>query len=251
MIARFSLGNRILKADLSRGRDISLPVRFGEGSCRAWHAPEAREEPLNYGRPASVKEGFAVNSYQLTMAPHSHGTHTEWQAHYLADRQPLPVEKLPAWMPALLLSVFPEKDVSGNLWIRREILEALFIPDEGLEALILRTLPNSETKKTVDYSGTSPPAIEPAAMTFLREQGVRHLLTDLPSVDPENDGGMLRAHRVFLDEDLSEAVLRTITELIFVPNECPDGLYVLNLQLAPIPGDAVPSRPLIFPVAHV
>jgi kynurenine formamidase len=251
VIARFSFGNRILKADLSRGWDISLPVRFGKGSCRAWYAPEAHEEPLNYGRPASVKEGFAVNSYQMTLAPHSHSTHTEWRAHYQADRQPLPLDKIPPWMPALLLSVYPEKDGSGNQWIRRETLEALFITDEGLEALIVRTLPNTETKKTTDYSGKNPPAFEPEAMAFLRKHGVRHLFTDLPSVDPENDGGTLRAHRLFLDGDSSEIFLRTITELIFVPNECPDGLYVLNLQLAPIPGDAVPSRPLIFPVTHL
>lgn len=249
MIARFSFGNRILKANLSHGRDISLPVRFGAGSCRAWHAPEAREEPVQYGRPAEVKEGFSVNSFLVTLAPHSHCTHTEWQAHYLADRRPLPAGNLSAWMPALLLSVYPEMDNLGRLWIRRETLEALFIAGEGLEALIVRTLPNSEAKKTIDYSGRCPPAFEPEAMNFLREQGVRHLLTDLPSVDPENDEGALRAHRAFLEMKESEGLLRTITELIYVPDECVDGLYLLNLQLAPVPGDAVPSRPLIFPVS--
>lgn len=248
-MARFSFGNRILKTDLSRGQDISLALRFGAGSCRAWYAPEALEKPLNYGRPASVEDGFPVNSFQVTLAPHSHLTHTEWQAHYRADRRPLPLECVPAWMPVLLISVFPEADAEGQLWIKKEILSALFISGEGLETVIVRTLPNDPDKRTTDYSGKRAPAFEPEGMVFLREQGVKHLLTDLPSVDPENDNGLLRAHRLFLDMPDDDAPLRTITELIYVPDVCTDGLYLLNLQLAPIPGDAVPSRPVIFPVS--
>jgi hypothetical protein len=35
--------------------------------------------------------------------------------------------------------------------------------------------------------------------------------------------------------------------LIQVPAECADGRYMLNLSLAPMQGDAVPSRPILFP----
>ena len=45
--------------------------------------------------------------------------------------------------------------------------------------------------------------------------------------------------------------LRTVTEMIFAPNEVVDGLYVLNLQIAPFLGDATPSRPLVFPILPV
>lgn len=249
MMARFSFGNRILRVSLNQGVDISLPVDTAGRLTRAWHAPPPAEAPLLYDKPAAVSHGFSVNSYQITLAPHSHCTHTEWCGHFLTDRQPLPVNKVPLWMPALLLSLFPRTDARGQSWLTRKDLQHLFLSGEHIPAVIVRTLPNPETKRTVNYSGQGAVAFEPEAMAFLRDEGVRHLLTDLPSVDPEKDGGALKAHRAFLNHSPQEEPLRTITELVFVPDPCPDGLYLLNLQLAPIPGDAVPSRPVIFPVA--
>ncbi|MCS6981125.1 MAG: cyclase family protein [Flavobacteriales bacterium] len=249
MIARFSFGNRILRVPLDQGVDISLPVDAAAQLTRAWHAPPPVESPILYDRPASVSQGFSVNSFQITLAPHSHCTHTEWCGHFLSDRQPLPVNKVPLWMPALLLSLFPRTDTQGQSWLTREDLQHLFLSGEHIPAVIVRTLPNSGTKRTANYSGQGAAAFEPEAMSFLREEGVCHLLTDLPSVDPEKDGGALRAHRTFLNHSPEQEPLRTITELVYVPDHCRDGLYVLNLQLAPIPGDAVPSRPIIFPSA--
>jgi hypothetical protein len=82
---------------------------------------------------------------------------------------------------------------------------------------------------------------------------VKHLLVDLPSVDPISDGGRLAAHRVFWDmppgsKELpaNEARHRTITEMIFVPDDVPDGRYLLTIQTPHIASDAVPSRPLLF-----
>jgi hypothetical protein len=40
----------------------------------------------------------------------------------------------------------------------------------------------------------------------------------------------------------------TITELIYVPAEVNDGLYLLNLQVAPFVADAAPSRPVLYPL---
>ena len=39
---------------------------------------------------------------------------------------------------------------------------------------------------------------------------------------------------------------RTITELIGVPDEINDGIYLLNLSMANIENDASPSRPTIY-----
>jgi hypothetical protein len=38
----------------------------------------------------------------------------------------------------------------------------------------------------------------------------------------------------------------TITELVYVKDEIPDGRYDLNLQTAPFVNDATPSRPLLI-----
>lgn len=248
MIAHFSFGNRILKADLTRGCDVSLPAVFGPEGCRAWHAPPPQEQPLQYGRPAAVAQGFSVNSFEFRLAPHSHCTHTEWQAHYLEDRRPLPLQGMPVWMPALLISVFPFGDNGAQKWIRQQDLKALFIEGESIKAILVRTLPNPPSKGRFNYSGSRPPAFQPEALKYLRDQGIEHLLTDLPSVDPEEDYGLLNAHKTFLATEYPLEPLRTITELIYVPDSYDDGLYLLNLQLAPIPGDAVPSRPMIFQV---
>ena len=42
----------------------------------------------------------------------------------------------------------------------------------------------------------------------------------------------------------------TITEMIFVPNEIRDGLYLLNLQTTSFDLDASPSKPVIFLVSQ-
>jgi hypothetical protein len=80
------------------------------------------------------------------------------------------------------------------------------------------------------------------------------LLIDLPSVDKEKDGGKLAAHKAFwnvkdvnhLNEDAR--LNCTITEMVFVPNEVSDGIYVLNLQIASFENDASPSKPILYSI---
>jgi hypothetical protein len=43
----------------------------------------------------------------------------------------------------------------------------------------------------------------------------------------------------------------SITELIVVPEMLQDGLYLLNLQFAPIESDAAPSRPIVYSLIPV
>ena len=83
--------------------------------------------------------------------------------------------------------------------------------------------------------------------------GFHHLLVDLPSVDREDDGGGLYAHRAFWGLDDGQTALgdkpaptRTITELCRLPAPVGDGLYLLSLQVAPLAADAAPSRPVLF-----
>jgi hypothetical protein len=39
---------------------------------------------------------------------------------------------------------------------------------------------------------------------------------------------------------------RTITELIYVKDSIEDGVFLLELQLAPFQNDAAPSRPILY-----
>ena len=40
----------------------------------------------------------------------------------------------------------------------------------------------------------------------------------------------------------------TITELAYVDDTVPDGVYLMSLQIPAFGGDAVPSRPLLYAV---
>jgi kynurenine formamidase len=114
------------------------------------------------------------------------------------------------------------------------------------EALVIRTTPNSDQKKTKNYNHSNWPYITKEAAEYIREMNVQHLLIDLPSVDKEEDGGMLVAHRAYWNYPKIIDLKRTITELIYVPDFVKDGMYVLNLSIANIDNDASPSRPILY-----
>ncbi|HCA56725.1 MAG TPA: metal-dependent hydrolase [Blastocatellia bacterium] len=125
------------------------------------------------------------------------------------------------------------------------------------KALIIRSLPNSNAKLTAEYGeGQIPPYFTADAMRLIVDHGFAHLLVDLPSIDRIFDEGKLINHRIFwnVEEGSSETNPETrrnatITELIYVPNEIPDGKYLLNLQIAPFDSDCAPSRPVLLTAA--
>lgn len=179
--------------------------------------------------------------------PHGTGTHTEGIGHILPGRPSVNEHVPKGILLALLVSVFPEHTENGYA-VTRRVLQELWPGDIQFSALIIRTLPNDAAVKTSDRSGTNPPYITTEAMQFINEKHIEHLLFDQPSVDPEKDNGALAAHKVFWKVASQPAFDKTITELIFVPDEAEDGFYALNIQTAPFENDALPSRPVLFPV---
>jgi kynurenine formamidase len=131
----------------------------------------------------------------------------------------------------------------GDWVITRESVEQRLASVECREALIIRTLPNDDSKRIRNYDvPTMPPYFLAEAMEFIVSLGVQHLLVDVPSIDRLDDGGKLANHRIFWHD----APKRTITELIYVPNHLKDGCYLLNLQIAPFMADVAPSRPIVY-----
>ena len=109
-----------------------------------------------------------------------------------------------------------------------------------------------ERSKTGPRKGSREPG-----MRFLVDRGFRHLLVDLPSIDRLFDEGKLLNHRMFwkvnpgaFETNAETRTNSTVTELVYVPNEVPDGEYLLNLQIAPFASDAAPSRPVLFRVSE-
>jgi kynurenine formamidase len=134
----------------------------------------------------------------------------------------------------------------GDLIIDEVDFSALDKGSETIDALVIRSMPNGLEKKSRNYSNANAPFFSPEALTHLRKLGIKHLLTDLPSVDREEDGGSLLAHRAFWYSGFEDDAGCTITEFIYVPDQVTDGLYLLNLQVAPFENDASPSKPVLY-----
>jgi kynurenine formamidase len=145
---------------------------------------------------------------------------------------------------AQLITIAPQK-IGPDEVITLQQIQNIEI-NTNAQALVLRTLPNTNDKLTKHYSSKNPPYIEAAAVLHMVNAGINHLLVDLPSLDREHDEGKLAAHHVFWNYPQQTQSHRTITEFVYVPNQVPDGLYLLNLQISSFENDAAPSKPLLY-----
>jgi arylformamidase len=234
--------------DLSNPIDISIPIHKGFGQVNAFWAPPARMTPVKEGDfIGATKLGGCVNFMNLQINPHGNGTHTECVGHIALEEYNVTECIIDVWHKAELISIYPALLENGDKAIQKHHFESLFENKQNVKALILRTLPNDDTKKSRTYSGNNPPYIEPEAMEFLVSKGIEHLLLDLPSVDREMDDAKLACHKIFWNYP-SDNIRKhcSITELIYVDESIKDGFYGLHIQMPSILMDAVPSRPLMY-----
>lgn len=247
MIATITHKQKTFRVDFSKAIDISLPVAVG--GVKAWYVPEPIIEPVRMGDwVGEVAQGGSVNFKNITFNPHGHGTHTECVGHISKEFYSVNKSLKQFMFMAELITVLP-KEANGDLVITKRILED-FLLDKTPEALVIRTLSNSEEKTHKNYSNTNPAYINEEAMKYIIEKGIQHLLFDTPSVDKEVDNGALLAHKAFWEYPQNTNTQRTITELIYVPNTIFDGTYLLDLQVAAFENDAAPSRPLLYRVIY-
>ncbi len=245
-------GGRKFEIDLAGATDISLPIeRTSPQRCFGLGFPEFKAW-RDADFTGSIAMGGSCNVEVITLIPHGHGTHTETSAHIVeAPIIRTNSHPIPPLMLAMLVSAIPAPDAENERVIGPE-LWATFTPDMALqpEVAILRTLPNTDEKKSRDYTGTNPPYLSPELCRRLRISGFRHLIVDLPSVDKEVDTQLL-AHHAFLSPAETQQGVQTITELVYVPDHFKDGLCAVSLQPAPIGSDATPSRVILYPAAEI
>jgi arylformamidase len=279
MYAELTIGGTRVRVALDRGVSLAIPVEFsganGTGlGPRHFGAPPPASRPYSVGNfSGSVATGASCNCSTLSLIPHCQMTHTESVAH-------LTREPGDAWrvvprglLAAVVVSVSPEparessESTDPQPWgtdtlITRRRLRAAWPPARpGANqfepvAAIIRTLPNDKAKLTRDYSDSVPPYLTREAVQWLVEKRIEHLVVDLPSLDRTHDEGHLVGHRLFFglppgssargDAARSRA---TITELAFIPDEVPDGPCMLSLAVPALGGDAVPSQPIVYPLA--
>jgi kynurenine formamidase len=242
-----------IQIDLSKPIDISIPLSNTNENPIAWYIEKPAIEPVKFGDwIGKVSEGSSTNFNNIFFNPHGHGTHTECLGHITHDFYSINQCLKQFFFFAELISVEPAI-LDNDLIITKDQIENL-LNGKLPEALIIRTLPNSDTKKSKNYSNSNPAYLTEATAIYIREIGIQHLLIDLPSVDREEDEGKLLAHKAFWNvkntKNLnSDARLNcTITEMIYVENEIDDGSYILNLQIASFENDASPSKPILYKI---
>lgn len=245
MKATFTINGVDRKVDLAKPLDISIPLTGNSKNPSAWYVGSPSIEPVTQGDwTAKVAQGAAVNFNEITFNPHAHGTHTECVGHISAEFHSVNDHLKDYFFLAQVITVKPVKRKNDAV-ITKEQLEVL-LKDNISPAVVIRTLPNTAAKKSKKYSNTNWPYLEEEAALYLRESGIQHLLIDLPSVDKEKDDGKLLAHKAFWNYPKATRLEATITEFIYVANKIKDGVYLLNLQLAPFHNNAAPSRPVLF-----
>ena len=271
MNALLQVDGREVRIELSRPFDLSVELDFQGPQVRHFGAPRASAQPYSVpGFSGSVARGASCNCDSVTLIPHCNGTHTESAGHLTLE--PLHAHRIipRGLMPALLISTRPvpanqtsessdPAPRAGDGVVTRGALQTAWPKELPFEprALVIRTLANESGKRTRDYTDITPPYLTREAAQYLVERGVEHLVVDLPSIDRAHDEGRLTAHRLFFGLPAGETTLAraarsqcTITELAYIADEVADGPYLLEVQVPAINGDAVPSRPLLYAVAH-
>jgi len=274
VIAELQFGGQKLRVAMERGVSLAIPVEFGAPGPRHFGAPAPTAIPYSVGAfSGSVATGASCNCSVLTINPHCQMTHTESVAHL--TREPGDTWRVVprGLLPAVVVSVLPEPARESNestdpqpwgtdtLITKRRLRAAWPMARPAASniepvAAIIRTLPNDGGKRARDYTDSVPPYLTREAVEWLVEKRIEHLVVDVPSVDRTHDEGHLVGHRLFFglppgshsrgDSARSRA---TITELAFVPDEVVDGPCVLSLAVPALGGDAVPSQPIVYPLA--
>ncbi len=239
---------------------------------------------------ANVAQGGSVNCEYIRFCAHGNGTHTECFGHVSKQFYSVQNVKIPFLMLAQMVTVTVdinpiEQEAQEFMREHQQTLNALgklvglesekkksqkkplysleelpfhTIDFSRITALIIRInfslefmVQNNLDRK--NFSGKNPPFFTPSLIRYLKSKGIQHLLTNLPSIDPENDNGKLEAHLAFWGMENRESIPLypndTITEFCSIPDHVKDGLYWLHLGLSPFESDAVPSMPVLFPVS--
>lgn len=249
MIANFILDSKTYRYNTDHFYDLSIPIDFTGKQANFFDVERAVSKPYQKGNViGDTQRGGGCNFDVLTLIPHCNGTHTECVGHIVNEDVFVSQLSIPALIPATLKTVEVQNGVITDKLIS---VDSVFN-----QALIIRTLPNSDDKKTAVYSaGNLPAYFSEPAMIKINQLQIKHLLVDLPSIDRAYDEGKLKNHHTFWNVEQGSHSLKgktqsqkTITELIYIPDEIPDGKYLLQIQWVPFLSDAVPSRPIIFPV---
>ncbi len=249
MLAKIEYKQHYFSIDFNQPIDISIPMQSGTHNPQAFGIPAPVFEPFKAGGfIGSVALGGSVNCENLHFNAHGNGTHTECIGHISKERITIN-QTLKEFMFLAQLVTVHLQEVDGDQKVLLAEVSAQLKP--GIDALVIRTMPNTSYKLTQLYSGQNPGYLEETLCMHLCNLGIKHLIIDLPSVDREEDEGKLAAHHAFWNYPLAPRLDATITEMAYIPSSIADGMYLLNLQIASLQTDASPSKPILYKITDV
>ncbi|APG65314.1 metal-dependent hydrolase [Tenacibaculum todarodis] len=247
MKAIIEYNSRKIEVNISNPIDISIPIDVSKENVNAWYIEDPKIFPEEMdGEKIKVSEGAVVNFNNIHFNPHSHVTHTECVGHITEEVHSVNKNLKYYIFLAEVVTIAPLFHNGDFIIGVKQLSNAL--RNKKRDAIVIRTLPNLEDKKSMRYSNTNPTYLSEKAAIYLREKGIKHLLIDLPSVDKEKDDGNLLSHNAFWNTAGKLRMDATITEFIYVPNSVEDGEYLLNLMIAPFENDATPSKPILYKI---
>ena len=250
---------------------LAIAVDFAGAGPGISARPRPRSTPFASGNfTGSVATGASANCSTITLTPHCQMTHTESVAH-------LTRESGDAWrvvprglMPAVVVSVIPEP--------ARESSESTDPQPWGTDVLITKrrlraawpmaTHGGSGRRRSSARCPMRPPSARATTATSCRRTSrakrssgwwrsasstwcwtcprwiARTMKATWSAIGCSSAcraGSTARG-----DAARSRA---TITELAFIPDEVSDGPCILALAVPAIGGDAVPSQPIVYPLA--
>ena len=251
MIIEFYHKDQKYRSDLGKPMDISIPLVSGQEGPNCFYAPLFETEPYRSGDfIGSTEAGAPVNFFNVRINPHGNGTHTECVGHISKEKVSVNQVVRKFFFVGKLVSIYPQKLENGDKVITYEQITESLMPGES-EVLIVRTMPNHPEKKSHNYSGTNPTYVDWQALRYVAGCGILHFMIDLPSVDREEDEGKMLGHKAFWNYPEKLDMEKSITELIFVPDELEDDYYMVEIQFPPFEMDAAPSRILLYRIEKV
>lgn len=246
MKLEFSRNGNQYSINSNEAIDISIPMVGGEENVNAYYIDQPKYEVFRAGGfVGSVAEGGACNCENIYFNPHGNGTHTECVGHVSKKRITINSCLNEFIFGTQLVTVQPKELENGDLIIDLDNFPKHAL-NQDVESIIIRTWPNPKEKLSKNYSGSNPPYLSPELCLQFKNSGIKHLLVDFPSVDREDDGGLLLAHKNFWNYPEAPRMDATITEMVYVKDSIPDGFYVMNLQIASFESDASPSKPILY-----
>ena len=231
--------------------DLSIQNNFSDQAPTFYNAKQPKNVAFESNHfIGDVKQGGSCNVPVVSLNIHCNGTHTECEGH-VNDSSLSVIDVCPiGFIPASIISVKPENAWGTNESYHVQIKEDLVVTKKSIEgkindlcsALIIRTNPNEDSKKSRNYNEKSAPFFTHQAIDYITSKGIKHLLVDLPSIDKSDDGGQLGNHKRFFKHG------KTISEFLFIDNALEDGFGFLNIQIPNWSLDAAPSRPIFYKV---